>query len=196
MRVGAAPDRRHGEHGLVRDRTGLRDGGCQARRRVRLQLGLPRHDRGLARPSPTYQLRLPGPIPAKDFWSVVVYDVWTRSMLANGQPHPSLSTYSPGVQADDDGGVTLYIGPEPPPEKGRGSPATQEERGGQSRPSRRALRSRISRPESPASSSCTCPHRRCRCGCRGSSRRPREASTRGTPGCTCTSASRSDRRPR
>ena len=31
---------------------------------------------------------LPGPIPAKDFWSVVVYDLWTRSMLANGQPLP------------------------------------------------------------------------------------------------------------
>jgi hypothetical protein len=65
-------------------------------------------------PARTYQLRLPGPIPAKDFWSVVVYDLWTRSMLANGQPHPSVSTYSPGVQADEDGGVTLYIGPEPP----------------------------------------------------------------------------------
>ena len=51
---------------------------------------------GSTRPGPT-RLRLPGPIPAKDFWSVVVYDLWTRSMLANGQPHPSLSTYSPGV---------------------------------------------------------------------------------------------------
>ena len=65
-------------------------------------------------PTRTYQLRLPGPIPAKDFWSVVVYDVWTRSMLANGQPYPSISSYSPGVELDDDGGVTLYIGPEPP----------------------------------------------------------------------------------
>ena len=25
-----------------------------------------------------------------------------------------MSTYSPGVQTDDDGGVTLYIGPEAP----------------------------------------------------------------------------------
>ena len=65
-------------------------------------------------PARTYQLRLPGPIPAKDFWSVVVYDVWTRSMLANGQPFPSVSSYSSGVELDDDGGVTLYIGPEPP----------------------------------------------------------------------------------
>jgi hypothetical protein len=44
----------------------------------------------------------------------VVYDLWTRSMLANGQAHASVSTYSPGVEADPDGGVTLYIGPEAP----------------------------------------------------------------------------------
>ena len=42
----------------------------------------------LLHPTRTYELRLPGPIPAKDFWSVVVYDLWTRSMLSNGQPHP------------------------------------------------------------------------------------------------------------
>jgi Protein of unknown function (DUF1214) len=65
----------------------------------------------------TYRLHLPGPIPAKDFWSVVVYDLWTRSMLANGQAHPGLSTYSPGVVTNDDGSVDIYIGPEPPPGK-------------------------------------------------------------------------------
>lgn len=65
-------------------------------------------------PARTYRLRLPGPIPAKDFWSVVVYDLWTRSMLANGQPFPSLNSYSPGVETDDDGGVTVYIGPAAP----------------------------------------------------------------------------------
>ena len=59
-------------------------------------------------PARTYALRLPGPIPAKDFWSVVVYDLWTRSMLANGQAHASVGTYSPGVEADPDGGMTLY----------------------------------------------------------------------------------------
>jgi hypothetical protein len=65
-------------------------------------------------PARTYKLRLPGPIPAKDFWSVVVYDLWTRSMLANGQPFPSLNSYSKGVESDADGGVTVYIGPEAP----------------------------------------------------------------------------------
>ncbi len=36
-------------------------------------------------------------------------------MLANGQTHPSLSTYSPGVATNDDGSVDIYIGPQPPP---------------------------------------------------------------------------------
>ena len=65
-------------------------------------------------PVRTYRLHLPGPIPAKDFWSVVVYDLWTRSLLANGQPFPSRNSYTPGIETDDDGGVTVYIGPEPP----------------------------------------------------------------------------------
>jgi hypothetical protein len=68
-------------------------------------------------PSRTYKLRLPGPIPAKDFWSVVVYDAWTRSMLANGRAYPSLSSYAPGLQKEADGSVDVYIGPKAPPGK-------------------------------------------------------------------------------
>jgi hypothetical protein len=33
-----------------------------------------------------YRLRLPAGIPAKDFWSVTVYDAETRSLLQNGRP--------------------------------------------------------------------------------------------------------------
>ena len=65
-------------------------------------------------PARTYRLRLPAPVPAKDFWSVVVYDLWTRSMLANGQPYPSVSSYAPGLRANADGAIDLYLGPEPP----------------------------------------------------------------------------------
>jgi hypothetical protein len=65
-------------------------------------------------PSCTYRLRLPGPIPAKDYWSVVVYDLWTRSLLANGQERPSLNSFSQGLQPDADGGVPVYLGPDPP----------------------------------------------------------------------------------
>ena len=47
-------------------------------------------------PARTYRLRLPAPVPAKDFWSIVVYDLWTRSMLANGQTFPSRNSYAQG----------------------------------------------------------------------------------------------------
>jgi hypothetical protein len=60
-------------------------------------------------PARTYKLRLPGPIPAKDFWSVVVYDLWTRSMLANGRAYPSLNSYAAGIQTAADGSVDVYI---------------------------------------------------------------------------------------
>ncbi|MGR2751822.1 DUF1254 domain-containing protein [Agromyces arachidis] len=63
--------------------------------------------------SRTYELRLPPGVPAANFWSVVVYDVWTRSMLANGQPAPSLNSFA-DVDADADGAVTITFGPEPP----------------------------------------------------------------------------------
>ena len=47
-----------------------------------------------------YRLRLPAGIPAKNFWSVTVYDAETRSLLQNGQPKPSISTYDqPEVNA-------------------------------------------------------------------------------------------------
>jgi hypothetical protein len=64
----------------------------------------------------SYRLRLPTGIPAGNFWSNVVYDVWTRSMLANGQPAASKNSYDPGVTAEADGSVELHFGPEPPPE--------------------------------------------------------------------------------
>jgi hypothetical protein len=64
----------------------------------------------------SYTLHLPAPIPAGKFWSSVVYDVWTRSMLANGQAAASKNSYDPGVATNEDGSVDLYFGPEPPPE--------------------------------------------------------------------------------
>lgn len=62
----------------------------------------------------SYRLRLPSGIPAANFWSIVVYDVWTRSMLANGQPEASKNSYHPGLVTDEDGSVELFFGPEPP----------------------------------------------------------------------------------
>jgi hypothetical protein len=60
-----------------------------------------------------YRLHVDPNIPAKDFWSVLVYDALSRSELQNGQPFPSVSKYTgPAVNAD--GSIDVYFGPEAP----------------------------------------------------------------------------------
>jgi hypothetical protein len=60
-----------------------------------------------------YRLHLPPHIPVEAFWSVVVYDAASRSMLRNSQPFPSVSQYTdPAVNAD--GSVDVWFGPEAP----------------------------------------------------------------------------------
>jgi hypothetical protein len=61
-----------------------------------------------------YRLHLSSGIPAANFWSIVVYDVWTRSMLANGQPEASKNSYDPALTINEDGSLDLYFGPTPP----------------------------------------------------------------------------------
>ena len=61
----------------------------------------------------TYRLHVLPNIPAKAFWSVVVYDALSRSELQNGQPLPSVSSYvNPKVNAD--GSVDIVFGPNEP----------------------------------------------------------------------------------
>jgi hypothetical protein len=64
--------------------------------------------------SKTYRLHLPGPIPAKDFWSVLIYDTQTRSMLQTDQRLPMAGSQTPGLQVNVDTSVDVYFGPEPP----------------------------------------------------------------------------------
>jgi hypothetical protein len=61
-----------------------------------------------------YRLKLPADPPAKDFWSIVVYDPQTRSELQTGQPFPSKNGARDQVAENDDGSIDLYFGPEPP----------------------------------------------------------------------------------
>ncbi len=61
-----------------------------------------------------YRLHLPAPIPAKDFWSVLVYDPQTRSMLQTDQRFPSLSSQKEGLIVNPDSSVDVYFGPTPP----------------------------------------------------------------------------------
>jgi hypothetical protein len=64
-----------------------------------------------------YRLHLPLDIPAKDFWSVVVYDPQTRSMLQTDQQFPSMSSQKKGVIINPDTSVDIWFGPKAPPGK-------------------------------------------------------------------------------
>ncbi|MBW2172326.1 MAG: DUF1254 domain-containing protein [Deltaproteobacteria bacterium] len=63
--------------------------------------------------SKTYKLTLPTGVPAKDFWSLVVYDNQTRSLLQTDQQYPSAVSQR-GIQANADGSYDIYFGPEAP----------------------------------------------------------------------------------
>ena len=60
-----------------------------------------------------YKLNVPANVPAKDFWSVLVYDSLSRSELKNGQKFPSVSKYT-DPKINPDGSVDVYFGPEMP----------------------------------------------------------------------------------
>ena len=60
-----------------------------------------------------YKLNVPPNVPARDFWSVVVYDLesaaWIREM-----PKVGVASSSQGVATNKDGSVDIYFGPKAP----------------------------------------------------------------------------------
>jgi hypothetical protein len=64
--------------------------------------------------SKTYKIHLPPDIPAKDFWSFVVYDNQTRSMLQTDEQFPSTGSAKKGIVINPDTSVDVWFGPNAP----------------------------------------------------------------------------------
>ena len=62
----------------------------------------------------TYRLHLPSKIPAAQFWSLVLYDNQTRSMLQTDAQFPSMGSQKEGVVVNPDTSVDVYFGPKAP----------------------------------------------------------------------------------
>lgn len=64
--------------------------------------------------SKTYTIHLPPNIPAKNFWSFVVYDNQTRSMLQTDQQFPSIGSQKEDIVVNPDSSVDVWFGPTAP----------------------------------------------------------------------------------
>jgi len=74
--------------------------------------------------SKTYKVVLPPNIPEANFWSLILYDNQTRSMLQTDQAYPkvgSLDHPMPKAVAEADGSTIIYISPTQPEGIGRGN---------------------------------------------------------------------------
>jgi hypothetical protein len=64
--------------------------------------------------SKTYKVHLAPNIPVKDFWSFVVYDNQTRTMLQTDQQYPSISSNNKGIVINPDTSIDIWFGPTAP----------------------------------------------------------------------------------
>jgi hypothetical protein len=61
----------------------------------------------------SYRLTVPANAPVRLYWSVTVYDRKTHTLIRD-MPWASRSSNTPGLQAGNEGAVTLYLGPQAP----------------------------------------------------------------------------------
>jgi hypothetical protein len=68
----------------------------------------------------TYRLRVPADVPAREFWSAIVYDMETKAFVCAGPCDTAdnavgLSSFDkPAMKRNDDGSLDLYFGPKAP----------------------------------------------------------------------------------
>ena len=65
-------------------------------------------------PESTYKLNVPSDTPAKDFWSVIVYDMETKSFIRNAERVGLSSRNTDTMQVNADGSYDIYFGPAAP----------------------------------------------------------------------------------
>jgi hypothetical protein len=61
-----------------------------------------------------YRMHLPPDIPARNFWSVIVYDNETGMMIHTDQSWPSVFSSSKKLIVNQDGSVDVWFGPKAP----------------------------------------------------------------------------------
>jgi hypothetical protein len=64
--------------------------------------------------SKTYRITLPAPVPVGQFWSFMVYDGQTRSILETDQKLAGLDSNKSDIKKNADGSVTVWFGPTAP----------------------------------------------------------------------------------
>ncbi|WP_422377818.1 DUF1214 domain-containing protein [Roseibium sp.] len=62
----------------------------------------------------TYKLNVPADTPAKDFWSVIVYSMETKSFIRNVERVGLSSRDAGAMKANEDGSYDIYFGPRAP----------------------------------------------------------------------------------
>jgi hypothetical protein len=62
----------------------------------------------------SYRITLPPEIPESRFWSLILYDNQTRSMLQTDQRMPNLGSQTGTVETNADGSTDIYVGPTAP----------------------------------------------------------------------------------
>lgn len=63
----------------------------------------------------TYALTVPKDVPITKFWSLTVYDLETWAFIYSKEERPGLSSREiPDMKQNEDGSVTIYVGPEAP----------------------------------------------------------------------------------
>jgi hypothetical protein len=65
--------------------------------------------------SKVYKLNMPPKVPVALFWSVTMYDPWSRCMIQTSQPYPSVSSQQePAPTMNADGSIDIYFSAEKP----------------------------------------------------------------------------------